>query len=50
MPHKITTKQTPGQKGGSAPAKTSTGSGSRPSGGKYKIESSAPSAAQKIRG
>jgi hypothetical protein len=45
-----TTKQAPGGKGGSAPQRTSTGSGSRPGGGKYPIESSAPSSAKNHRG
>ena len=37
--------------GGSSPAqKTSTGSGSRPGGGKYPIHSSAPSSQKRIRG
>ena len=35
--------------GGSAPQKTATGSGSRPTGGKYKIDSSNPAYAQMIR-
>lgn len=47
---KVTTKQTPGSKGGSMPQKTSTGSGSRPTGSKTTTESTAPASAQKIRG
>jgi hypothetical protein len=43
-------KQTQGGKGGSAPQKTSTGSGSRPGGGRFPIESSAPSSAKNHRG
>jgi hypothetical protein len=50
MVMKKTSKQTPGGKGGSAPQKTSTGSGSRPNGGKYPIESSAPASAKTHRG
>ena len=45
-----TTSQAPGQKGGSAKAGTATHSGSRPTGGKYPIESSAPKSAQRLRG
>lgn len=37
-------------KGSSMPQKTSTGSGSRPTGGKIAIPSSNPSNAKKIRG
>lgn len=42
--------QKQGQKGGSAPQRTSTGSGSRPKSGSYPIKSSAPANAQKLRG
>lgn len=50
MPSKQTDKQTPGGKGGSAPQKTSTGSGSRPgNSSRFPIKSSAPSSPQKIR-
>lgn len=49
-PRKITDTQATGSKGGSAPQKTSTGSGSRPNGGAYPIKSTAPSSPQKIRG
>ena len=45
-----TSKQAPGGKGGSAPQKTATGSGSRPSGGRFPIKSSAPSSAKNHRG
>jgi hypothetical protein len=44
------TKQAPGGKGGSAPQKTSTGSGSRPGGGRFPIETSAPASAKSHRG
>lgn len=50
MPSKVTTKQTPGGKGGSMPQKTSTGSGSRPKASKTTTESSAPSDVKRIRG
>lgn len=51
MPTKQTDTQTPGGKGGSAPQKTSTGSGSRPgTKGAYPIKSTAPSSPQKLRG
>lgn len=36
--------------GSSAPQRTSTGSGSRPTGGKFPIPTSKPSNAKKIRG
>ena len=43
-------KQAPGGKGGSAPQRTSTGSGSRPNGGKFPIETSAPASQKQHRG
>ena len=49
MNHKPS-KQSPSQKGSSATHNYATGSGSRPTGGKHKIESTAPAAMQKIRG
>jgi len=45
-----TTSQAPGGKGGSAKQNTNTGSGSRPGGGKYPIESSAPKSPKNVRG
>lgn len=45
-----TAKQAPGGKGGSAPQRTSTGSGSRPNGGRFPIESSAPASQKNHRG
>ena len=50
MPSNKVSTQAPGGKGGSMPQKTSTGSGSRPTGGKITIPSSNPSSAKKIRG
>lgn len=44
-----TTSQAP-SKAGSAKQSTNTGSGSRPGGGKYPIESSAPKSPQRVRG
>jgi hypothetical protein len=50
MPKMKEDKQAPGGKGGSAPQKTATGSGSRPGGGKFPIPSSAPSSQKNHRG
>ncbi len=50
MPKMTEDKQAPGGKGGSAPQKTATGSGSRPNGGKFPIPSSAPTNAKSHRG
>ena len=46
---KNTTAQQKGTGGSSAAQKTNTGSGSRPTGSKFKIESSNPSSSQQIR-
>lgn len=48
MPKNVTVSQK-GTGGGSAGQNTSTGSGSRPGGGKYPIPSSNPSSKQMIR-
>ena len=50
MPKMKEDKQMTGGKGGSAPQKTATGSGSRPNGGKFPIPSSAPTNAKSHRG